>query len=150
MRIVRGLWLALVLAAVPLCASAQSNGCPQGGGIAGNSAVGCVNTVPITSRGSGALAVTASSAAINTINSSGTALPAALSNLIVTNTGNSDAAVCPGGGTCTCPENGPAATNGVTIPAGNGGFQFNLGGEAASIPTAVACSGTDTLQFSGW
>jgi hypothetical protein len=113
---------------------------------------GAVTTSPSPSKGSGAVVATTTSALINTmlVNSSGPALPATLGNLVVINTGQTDAAVCPAGGTCTCPENGAATTNGVTIPAGNGGFQFNLGGVAATVPTIVACSGTDVVQFSGW
>src|SRR6185503_1444624 len=97
--------------------------------------------------GNGSLATSTASAAVNTmtVNSSGAALPATLSHLIAFNVGATDAAICVAGGTCTCPANGVAATNGLTLKAG-GGYNLTLSGVASSTPTIVACSGTPTVQ----
>ena len=65
------------------------------------------------------------------------------SNYLVRNLGNSDIAVCPRGGTCTCPENGAAVTtNGYTVQGGGGSYGFNISPSvvAYNVPTAVACS----------
>lgn len=118
-----------------------------------------LNPLPVTTaagpstNGNGSLSATTASARINTmtVNSSSGALPAGLSGMTVINTGNTDAAFCsnPGsaGATCTCPTNGVAATNGITLPAGKGGYIFNLGGVSSANPTVVACSGTAIIQF---
>lgn len=108
----------------------------------------CVSTSPITTNGYGALATSTTSAAINTMTvNAGTSLPASWTNLVAINLGLTDAALCAKGSTCTCPENGVATTNGVTLYAGGGGYTFNLGGAAIATPTIVACSGTPTVQF---
>jgi hypothetical protein len=109
----------------------------------------CVTNMPVPYRGNGSLATSTTSAAINTmtVNSNGAALPSTFSVLEVINLGATDAAICINGGTCTCPGNTVAATNGVTLPAGKGGYQFSLSGVLSSTPTIVACSGTPTVQF---
>lgn len=102
--------------------------------------------------GNGSVSATTSSALLNTltVNSSSAALPAALISITLINTGNTDAAFCPNiataGSACTCPANGAAVTNGITLPAGKGGYIFNLGGIPAANPSVVACSGTAILQ----
>jgi hypothetical protein len=101
--------------------------------------------------GNGSISATTTSALLNTltVNSSSAALPLALTAAAVINVGTTDAAICANatgaGATCTCPENGVAATNGITLAAG-GGYNFNFGGLSSANPTVVACSGTATLQ----
>jgi hypothetical protein len=104
-----------------------------------------VPTVPFQQTGAGSLSVT-SSVAINTMTVTWTAnglgsVPTKWTNLIPTDHGASDIAVCVQGGTCTCPANGIAATNGITLSAGGGGYQFNWPSIAAATPTIVSCSG---------
>ncbi len=103
-------------------------------------------------RGNGTLSVT-SSALVNTMTvaSSSSPLPNNFSSLTVINVGSNDAAFCTNtstpGATCTCPENGAATTNGITLPSGAGGYIFNLVNVPASSPTVVSCTGTTILQF---
>ncbi len=98
--------------------------------------------------GNGSQSVSASTAISGmTVNASGGALPATLTSLTVINLSATDAAICKGGGVCSCPENGVATTNGLTIQAAQGGYQLSLGGVASTVPTVVACSGTVILQY---
>jgi hypothetical protein len=105
-----------------------------------------------TMAGNGSISATTTSTLLNTltVNSSGGALPAGFTTLTLINTGQTDAAICANansaGATCTCPENGVAATNGITLSAGSGGYILNLAGVSAANPTIVACSGTATVQ----
>ncbi len=97
--------------------------------------------------GNGAQSVTGSAAISGmTVNAAGGALPASLTSLTVVNLGSADAAICVRGGTCTCPENGVATTNGLTLAA-QGGYRLNLSGVASTVPTAAACSGTVVLEY---
>lgn len=124
----------------------QWNGAPTYSGSADS-------PLPVITNGNGSIAATTSSVQINTltINGSSQTLPAFLGALTVINVGNVDAAFCPNnttsGATCTCPANGVAASNGITLPAGKGGYAFNLAGLLSTAPTVVACSGTTTLQL---
>jgi hypothetical protein len=109
--------------------------------------------VPGTWHWSGTLSVTTSSVLINTmtLSATGQTLPANLSGLIVFNPGSSgDVAVCPKGGTCTCPENGIATTNGDTILKSGGSWTYVFSPAiASSVPSIVACTSTATVEFSG-
>jgi hypothetical protein len=104
--------------------------------------------------GNGTVTATTTSALINTmtVNAAGNALPSKLNTLVIVNLGSVDAAICPNpvtaGATCTCPENGVANTNGLTLPTGFGGYVLNLGSVGSANPTVVACSSTVKLQFS--
>lgn len=148
-----------VLMALPIAANAQSQRIPTCGaatpppGISapymdanGNTCVSSSSTAAYS--GNGSLATSTSSANVNTmtVNANGAALPSTLSRLIAFNVGATDAAICVGGGTCTCPANGVATTNGLTLKAG-GGYNLALSNVASSTPTIVACSGTPTVQF---
>lgn len=109
----------------------------------------CVsNSATAAYVGNGSVATSTTSANINTmtVNANGAALPATLSRLIAFNVGSTDAAICVAGGTCTCPANGVATTNGLTLKSG-GGYNLALSNVASSTPTIVACSGTPTVQF---
>jgi hypothetical protein len=100
--------------------------------------------------GNGSLSVTTSSAAINTmtVSATGAKIPVSWSNLIVWVPGSgSNVAVCPRGGTCTCPQNTIAPTNGDTILASGGSWTYLLPGITASVPTIVACTTTTTVEF---
>ncbi len=102
-----------------------------------------VPTVPFQQTGAGSLSVT-SSVAINTMKVTYGAVPTTWTNLIVTDNGGSDVAICVQGGTCTCAENTVASTNGTTIKANGGGYQFNWNNVAAATPSTVSCTGTAT------
>lgn len=115
-----------------------------------------VQTLPSANNGVGALTATTSSATVaslytgnaNNIASwptSGGSTTYAPVNFYLRNLGATDAAFCARGGTCTCPENGVAATNGVTLQAG-GGFGFILVNVLYSEPTIVSCSGSDVVE----
>jgi hypothetical protein len=99
--------------------------------------------------GNGTLSVTTSSALINTMTvATGATMPNAWTNLTVWNPNSGgNVAVCPLGGTCTCPQNGVAATNGDTILASGGSWTYILPGTAQATPSIVACSGTPTVEF---
>lgn len=104
-------------------------------------------------HGNGSLALTTSSALLSTltVNAGSSPFPPRLDYVTLINVGATDAAFCPNvgtaGATCTCPANGVAATNGITLASGKGGYKFALGGGvASSAPTIVACSGTPTVQ----
>lgn len=154
-----GLGLALALMGSPALAQQAVSPCTQSTQtVNGLPVTSCVPVTagaplpttanPVYTNGNGSLATSTSSAAINTmtVNAGGT-LPAAWNNLIAINIGSTDVALCIKGGTCTCPENGVANTNGITLLAGGGGYSFNLAGTAIGTPTIVACSGTPTVQF---
>jgi hypothetical protein len=102
--------------------------------------------------GNGSILATTTSALLNTltVNSSAAAFPVALTSVTVINLGTTDAAICANasspGAACTCPENGIAVTNGVTLPAGKGGYTLELGGLSPLNPSVVACSASDVLQ----
>lgn len=136
----------VVTAGVSVLRVVQWNGAPTYSGATDS-------PLPTITNGNGSLSATTSSARMNTltINGSSQTLPAFLSALTVINLGNTDAAFCANnttpGAACTCPANGVAASNGITLPAGKGGYEFNLANVAATSPTVVACSGTTTLQF---
>ena len=103
--------------------------------------------------GNGSLTLSTASVLINTmtVNSASSALPTNLNTMTAVNLGTTDAAICPNyntpGSTCTCPENGVAATNGITLPANFGGYVLTLYNVGSSSPSIVACSGTPTVQF---
>jgi len=111
-----------------------------------------VTTTPAPYEGNGTLATSTSSALINTmtVSAGSAALPSTLTAMTAINLGTTDAALCPNttsaGATCTCPENGVATTNGITLLAGGGGYIFTLS-IASTAPTIVACSGTPPVQF---
>lgn len=102
--------------------------------------------------GNGTLSVTTSSVQVSTLTvaAGGTGYPTTLTHLIAINLGNTDAAICPNvatpGATCTCPENGAATTNGLTLPANGGGYGIAVSVTGVS-PTVVSCSGTVLVQF---
>ena len=101
--------------------------------------------------GNGALSLTTSSVALNTmtVNSTGGALPSTFGSMVyLKNDGGQDFAFCAKGGTCTCAENTVAVTNGVIIKP-TFAYGFNLAGVASSAPTIVSCSGTTLagIQF---
>lgn len=94
------------------------------------------------------MALTTTSAAISGMTTNGgVALPATFNTLIAVNNSASDMAICVKGGTCTCPANGIATTMGLTVKAGGGSWPFNLPAIANTMPTAVMCSGTGTMEF---
>lgn len=137
---------------IPTCGSASPGPGVSPGYIDANGNQCGVN-LPTQWSGNGSLATSTTSALLNTltVNSSAGALPSKLTLIEVINVGSTDAAICENtssaGATCTCPENGVAATNGVTLPAGGGGYVLNLAGVSSANPTVVACSGTPILQF---
>ena len=102
-----------------------------------------VASAPFLQTGAGSLAPT-TSAAINTMTITYGALPVAWTNLVVVDNGSADVAVCVQGGTCTCAENSVASTNGTTIKAGGGGYQFSWNKAAVATPTIVSCTGSAT------
>jgi len=101
---------------------------------------------PASSRastsGNGSLSVGAS-VNINTLTINGSIgpLPTNIAGLIVTNMGATNAALCMGGGTCTCAENAVDSSNGVPIVGNGGGYVFNLVSVPWTRPTIVSCSG---------
>lgn len=105
---------------------------------------------PGTFRGSGSMAVTTSSAPINTMTlNARAALPVAWSELTVYNpSAAGNVAVCPLGGTCTCPQSSVDATNGDTVLASGGSWTYSFPvALALATPTIVACSSTATVEF---
>jgi hypothetical protein len=139
---------------IPTCGTATppAGNSPGYMDAAGN-VCGSVATVGANFHGSGSLSVTTSSVLANTmtVSASGAALPANFTTLTVVNNGTTDAAICPNpasaGAACTCPGNGVAATNGLTLKAGGGGWVSTYAILPAANPTVVACSGTPTLTF---
>jgi hypothetical protein len=67
--------------------------------------------------------------------------------ITIRNLGTANIAFCPFGGTCTCVENGVAATNGFTIRANGDWLGFTLNNIAYNTPTIVACSGTVKVEI---
>lgn len=96
--------------------------------------------------GNGGLSLTTVSVLLNTLTvATGATFPTRFGPLQIRNIGSTDVAICPMGGTCTCPENGVAATNGITVQAQQfASFLFN--NIAAATPSIVACSGTPTVE----
>ena len=105
-----------------------------------------VRGLPYT--GNGVMATSTASTAISgmTVSATGAALPSAFYNLYVINRGTTDVAFCPRGGTCTCPENTVANTDGVTVAAGLS-YSFPYSDIVPATATIVACSGTPTVEF---
>lgn len=156
--------LVAVLLLLPVLAHAQSlqrvTACGQGAPGAGASP-GYQDTTGgacDTSRapayvGNGTLTLSTTSALLNTLtaSSSAGALPATLSYLEVINLGSVDAAICvnpsSAGATCTCPANGVATTNGLTLAAGKGGYILPLAPVSSANPSVVACAaGAPVIQ----
>jgi hypothetical protein len=110
----------------------------------------------IQGRGAGALTATSTSATVSSlITSNGhspiayASLGTAIGNLALINDGSVDAAVCPWGSTCTCPENGVANTVGITLRAGGGGYTLYLPNVAYNTITIVSC-GANTIVEANW
>lgn len=97
--------------------------------------------------GNGSLALSTVSVNLNTLTASavGGVLPTRFGPLQIRNLGNTDAAICPAGGTCTCSENGVANTNGITVQAGQF-ISLLINNVTPATPTVVACSGTPTIE----
>ena len=106
---------------------------------------------PGSYKGNGTLSVTTSSVAINTmtVNALGKPMPGYWNYLNVWNPkSGSDVAVCINGGTCTCPQNGIATTNGDTVLASGGSWLYLPNPPPTqATPTIVACSGTAVIEF---